>query len=255
VQAIALLTYTVADCLLQGTVTYILSPVTPTGNEAREYNMSKSPSQYIEEALEKLPSVQLFASEQAARQWTEQLALGLLRHKLELAQLDPQERERADPIEAGYVHAKDLGTRPRRQRIGWIDSLLDAVADACFCEVVPLSGTMSSWLIGRHTDRLTVMKLLGSLVPTAEKLGQDAYLNEYHTQRKAGDVEAARGFKDGWLSEYVQGVKSAFQSQLEKLPQMDQLRLADAKLEVVGYMNENFLPTRGNRTERLRPLR
>jgi hypothetical protein len=217
--------------------------------------MVKSPAEHIAEALERLPSVQLFPNEQAARQWTEQLALGMLKYKLELAQLNPQEREQRDPIEAGYVHAKDLGTRPRRQRIGWIDALVEAVADACFCEVVPLSGTMSSWLIGRHTDRLTAMKLLGSLVPTAEKLGQDAYLKEYHTQRKAGDVEAARGFKDGWLNEYVQGVRRTFENQVVALGPVEQQKLAAAKHEVVEYMNENFLPTRGNRTERLRPLR
>lgn len=217
--------------------------------------MTLTPAEQIAAALERMPAVQLFPNEQAARHWTEQLAMGLLKHKLELMDFPVEERERMDPIEAGYLHAKDLGTRPRRQRIGWIDALVEAVADAMFCEVVPLSGTMSSWLIGRHTDRLTTMKLVGSLVPTAEKLGQDAYLREYHAKRKEGDVEAARGFKDSWLDAFVGGVKDTFEQPVAALPPEDRAKLALAKQDVVEYMNENFLPTRGNRTERLKPLR
>lgn len=217
--------------------------------------MTLTPAEQIAAALERLPAVQLFPNEAAARHWTEQIATGLLKHKLELMDLPLEERERHDPIEAGYLHAKDLGTRPRRQRIGWIDALVEAVADATFCEVVPLSGTMSSWLIGRHTDRLTGMKLMGSLVPTAEKLSQDAYLREYHAKRKEGDVEAARGFKDGWLDSYVSGVKQSFDQQVATLAESDRAKLALARHDVVDYMNENFLPTRGNKTERLKPLR
>lgn len=217
--------------------------------------MTLTPAEQIAAALERMPAVQLFPNEQAAQHWTEQLAMGLLRHKIELMDYPIEERERRDPIEAGYLHAKDLGTRPRRQRIGWIDALVEAVADATFCEVVPLSGTMSSWLIGRHTDRLTTMKLVGSLVPTAEKLSQDAYLREYHAKRKEGDVEAARGFKDGWLDAYVGGVRNAFNAPLAMVSADDRAKLALAKHDVAQYMNENFLPTRGNRTERLKPLR
>jgi hypothetical protein len=218
----------------------------------------KTPSDAIEAALDRLPATQLFPTEAAARDWTATRATELLRHKLRVMMLTPEQRDQADPIEAGYVHAKDLATRPRRQRIPWIDSLLDTVADACFCEVMPLSGTMSSWLIGRHTDRLTAMRLLGSLVPTAEVLGQAAYLREYHTKRKEGEVAAARGFKDVWLESFVTEVRGAFTAQLaaveREVPSAAE-QFAAARREVVSYMNENFLPTRGNRTERLRTLR
>lgn len=214
---------------------------------------AKRPAEIIEEAVNRLPVAHLFADEAAAERWVSSAAKALLAHKLEVMALSAEERERVDPIEAGYLHAKDMGTRPRRQRIAWIDSLVESVAQLCYCVVIPQSGTMSSWLIGRRSDRLAVMALLASLVPTAERLAQDAYLKEYHTQRKAGNVEAARGYKDTWLDEFVNKTVSAFQGQERELtaakPEAAEV-LASAQNDVIAYMNENFLPTRGNRNER-----
>lgn len=215
---------------------------------------NKTPAQVIDEALARMNVAQVFQDEKAAMSWVKSAAMGLMRYKLQLNKLPEEERDAMDPIEAGYIHAKDLGTRSRRQRVGWIDDLLDKVATACFCEWVPLSGTMSSWLIGRKTDRQIAKSLLGSLVPTAEKLGQDAYLKEYHAARKAGNVEAARGNKDQWHERFAGEFYDQFEAAARDLEVEErelQSVLQQSNVDLAEYMNTNFLPMRGNRTERL----
>lgn len=215
--------------------------------------MAKTPAEAIEEALQRLPTAQLFVDEKQAHQWLSATALGLLQHKLSAMELSAEEREQADPIEAVLIHAKDLGTKPRRQRIPWIDQLIESVANATFCEVKPLSGTQSTWLIGRHTDRRVAQYMLSSLVPTAEKLSDNAYYNEYHANRKAGHVERARGFKESWRDAYVKKVTDVLQQQVEAIAvNGTKEKLTEARNEVVAFMNENFLPTSGDRTIRLR---
>jgi hypothetical protein len=206
----------------------------------------------IDELLGRLPGGIVFRDEQAAVKWTAQTIRALYEYKLSAAQQSADDREQSDPIEAGYVHAKDMGTRPRRQRLPWIDKLLDTVAEACFCQIVPLSGTLSAWLIGRRTDRRVALHLVGSIVPTIERLAQDAYLREYHSQRKAGSVEAARGYKDTYFDGFVTQLVGAVTQQLQVLQgdaAAEQV-LAVARQDVAAYMNENFLPTRGSKNER-----
>jgi hypothetical protein len=214
----------------------------------------KTPDQAIAEAMTRLASSQLFHDERAAQLWVSNTALGLLRHKASEMGLTKEERDELNPIVAGLIHAKDLGTRQRRQRIGWMDALMDRVAASTFCETMPLSGTLSTWLIGRESDRQVALYLLSGLVPTAEKLSQDAYLKEYHTRRKAGKVAEARGSKDVWLSEWVENIDSVFKMQREQATKEFgnglQDTLQQARGEVVEYMNDNFLPTKGNRTLR-----
>ncbi|MGH8631855.1 MAG: DUF7168 domain-containing protein [Burkholderiales bacterium] len=191
----------------------------------------------------------VFTDESAALQWARQVAQSLL-HALAASDVA------SDPIEAGYVHAKDMGTRARRQNIPWIGALIDCVADACFCEIMPLSGTLSVWLIGRRAGRATAMRLLGSLVPTAERLGQDAYMEEYHRQRKAGQVKAARGYKERWLGGFVERVANTLQA-CEAEAVSENKRAAatfeQARQNIDTYMSENFLPRRSDGKERARP--
>lgn len=213
----------------------------------------KTPTEVVQDAAASLSAALVFPSEQAALDWARVSVTSLLRHKLENMQMPQAERDVMDPIDAGYVHASHLGTRPRRQRIPWMDALLTEIADACFCELVPLRGTISSWLIGRRSDRQTAMQLMASLVPTAERLGQDAYLREYHSNRKAGDLEATRGFKEKWHMKMIEDLHEDVARQQEHViaeaPAAAEAFHA-ARTELNNYMNENFLQTRGNKNER-----
>lgn len=219
----------------------------------------RSPAEVIREALARMEkATPLFRDEQAALEWVSNNVESLIRYKMSLVALPEQERDASDPIEAGILLAKDIGTRPRQVRIPWIDALLKEVAEAFFCELVPLPGSMNSWLIGRRTDRQVSKHVMGSLVPTAEKLGQEIYLREYHLHRKAGDVEAARGTKERYHFAFVGRCKTTIvgtMAQLEgRLGSLQELA-HQSRLDVTEFMNDNFLPTRGNRTARVAPTK
>lgn len=212
-------------------------------------SMRQTPTEQIQEAIERqLPAALVFRSEAAALVWASAQVAGVLRQAWERAATGASAE-----VDVGYMHAKDLGTRPRRQRVPWMDTLVKEVAGACFCRVVPLTGTMSSWLVGTKADRLGVLALVGSLIPTAETLGQEAYLREYHAQRRAGSVEDARGFKAAYHARQVREVKLALAQQtagfLAVHPEASET-FRKARLDVTTYMNENFLPLRNNKNLR-----
>lgn len=206
--------------------------------------MRRTPTEVVHDAAVNIPQTVVFPTETAALDWARMNVTALLRHKLDNMKLPAAERDQTDPIDAGYVTAKDLGTRPRRQRLSWMDAMLREIAEACFCELVPLRGTITAQLIGRSSDRATALQLMASLVPTAEKLGQEAYLNEYHTHRRAGDVEQARGFKDAWHMRQVEALHEANARQREMFvtvaPDAEEA-FALAAAEVKAYMAENFI--------------
>ena len=217
-------------------------------------DQSKSPHQAIEEALARLGTATLFKDDRTALQWVRTVATQLMRHKANLMKLAPEERDVLDPIEARFIHASDIGTKPRKQRVVWMDDLMKRIGNRFYCEVVPMPGTMSTWIVGRQTDQQMARYALSSLIPTCERLSQDMYYREYQAQRKAGHVERAQGFKERWQNEFVSEVERGLEqsvkdveAELGPMRDMDSL----ARQDVARYMNENFLPTRGDRTERL----
>lgn len=215
---------------------------------------NKSPHQAIEDALARLGTATLFKDERTALQWVRTVATQLMRHKANLMKLEPEEREALDPIEARFIHASDIGTKPRKQRVVWMDELMKKVGNNFYCEVIPMPGTMSTWIVGRQTDQQMARYALSSLIPTCERLSQDMYYREYHAQRKAGNVEKAQGFKERWQKDFVSEVERSMEESIRDVEaELGPMREIDreARLDVARYMNENFLPTRGDRTERL----
>lgn len=211
----------------------------------------KTPEEAIREAMDRLPSARVFHSVKDATTFVKTAGQSFLLHKARMGQLSAEERDAADPIEAGPVLPSDMGTRARKQRVPFIDKILKVVTEATFCEMVPMNGTVSAWIVGRQSDRQVALDLISALVPTAERLADDEYIKNYHIARKAGDVKSNRGYKAEWYDGFVANVEKqladAQQAAIAAEPSLADT-LVMSRNDVVTYMNENFNQTRGNMT-------
>ena len=85
----------------------------------------------------------------------------LLKHKIEMTDVEVAEQERDEPIEQDFVTANDLTgeTDTRKRKESWIGILLMAVAKANFCEVVGAARNNAYHLIGRESDKQIAKQL------------------------------------------------------------------------------------------------
>jgi hypothetical protein len=97
----------------------------------------------------------------------------LLKHKLEMTDLELATEEEDDPIDGEYVDvAAKAGLKKGggARRAAWIESMAMALCNANFCKLLVVPGTKIIRIIGRRSDRQIVQYLLTVLVREGERL-------------------------------------------------------------------------------------
>lgn len=95
----------------------------------------------------------------------------LLRHRLELSDLELQAELTADPVEhEDYDPIAAAGIKRGGNRRAWLEILVHGVAEANLCEVLVIPGSKTVVLIGARQDVALTKYLLAILVRSAERL-------------------------------------------------------------------------------------
>jgi len=97
----------------------------------------------------------------------------LLKHKLEMTDLELATEDTDDPIEDGYVDvAKAAGLKKGggARRAAWIEGLASRLCNAHFCKLLVVPGSKTIRIIGRKSDKQIVEYLLTTLVREGERL-------------------------------------------------------------------------------------
>ncbi len=130
-------------------------------------------------------AAQLGSSEEAAAFASKANEL-LLRHKLELSEVDALVEEADDPIENDYADISEALGLKAGKREPWLTSLFAAVARAHFCVALYVPGSKRVRLVGRRSDREIALYMVTVLAQTARRLAADfaeqekrAFLGEY----------------------------------------------------------------------------
>lgn len=121
----------------------------------------------------------------------------LLKHDLEMSEVEYQTELRNDPIKLSTI-----GVRGKKRRVLWTEQLAAACARAHFCDIIVIPKSDSFLLVGRRQHREVAAYMIGMLIKLGEVYADKAYVRFFYEARAEGNVEAAQGFRGSFLNAY-----------------------------------------------------
>lgn len=181
----------------------------------------------------------------------------LLKHDLELEEVQYQAELAQDPVRFTVHHL-----RHRRRAVLWSELLTEACATAHLCHAVPVIGSDSFVLIGRRQHREVAHFMIITLVRLAEQLADTAYTAYFYQCKAEGDVAKARGYRNSFLFGFAVTLKQRYRNLMLEVQQVNRaqalIRLSSevtmvqdvvAKLTEAGMFKAKLSPGAGPLTD------
>lgn len=172
-----------------------------------------------DKVLEKLQKIKAHAdsakkigSLEEAEAFAQMLQRLLLKHKLELTDIELEQEEKDEPVEASEIDWEDI--KVRSTRIAWIEQLAIIIAKAHFCRVLVHPGSSQITLVGRRTDSSVAEYMIVTLTRAADRLARAerrAYRREVF--RRDGTKDAAAGFKAAFLKSFINRLAERYEAE------------------------------------------
>ncbi len=162
----------------------------------------------IKKLLAKAESAEKIGSKEEAAAFAAKASELLLKHKLEMSDLEVLQMENEDLIDAEYFDITKV-TELReagRKRTGWLEILAAALCRAHFCQMLIYSGSKSIKIIGRKSDRAIVSYLFSVLAKTGDDLGHRYYFAS-RARTKAMGLPPEHNAKRNFLLGYVHAIR------------------------------------------------
>src|SRR4051812_44988051 len=77
----------------------------------------------------------------------------LLKHNLEMTDVEAALAAKEDPVKAHYFYPETFGLPKRRSRVQWSELLARIVADAHMCGILPVRASNEFMIIGTRQNR------------------------------------------------------------------------------------------------------
>lgn len=137
----------------------------------------------------------------------------LTSHKLEMSEVEIQEREAKEPIDDTAFWPTEAGWRRTACRVAWQERLATAIATANGCEL--LVTPRSNWLafVGRGSDRETAKALFLYFLEMAKSLAdRAAHENRDSERTKCFSVRGRfwRNYISAWMRDYRESYAMGF---------------------------------------------
>ncbi len=143
-----------------------------------------------EKILEKLAKIKAHAdsaekigSTEEAQTFAEMLQRLLLKHNLDMSDIEFAKHEVDEPVEKFSIDWEQYGLKTKKQRIDWEERLASIVADAHFCRILVSEHSNRIWLVGRKSNAAVAEYLIVTLRRAAKKIAYLA-LAEYQRDLK-----------------------------------------------------------------------
>jgi len=130
-----------------------------------------------QESAEKIGSVE------EAQAFAEMLQRLLLKHNLEMTDLEFEQHEQDEPIDQFTINWEEHGLKTKRMRIEWEETLASIVARANFCRILVHHDSNRITLVGRKSDAQVAEYLIVTLRRSAKKIAYNS-LNEFIRENK-----------------------------------------------------------------------
>lgn len=136
----------------------------------------------------------------------------LLKHNLEMTDVEAAVQEQQDPIKAHYFNPEAFGLPRKRSRVLWSELLAYVVADAHMCGVLPVHRTNTFLIIGSRQNRQACEYMIVFLTRYAIEHSEKDYVKYFYKCLNEGDVKQARGYKSGWLMGFVSRLAARYKA-------------------------------------------
>lgn len=139
----------------------------------------------------------------------------LLKHKLELTDIEVEREEQAEPVEwypIDYTKYPDI--QIKKVRIEWIERLASIIAKAHFCRMIVSHDSSRLSLAGRRSDVEVAEFMIITMQRTASKLAQKEHSKYAWECYKADRSTArARGFKRAFITSFITRISERFEAE------------------------------------------
>lgn len=202
-----------------------------------------------ESLLDKLRKIKAHAesaakigSEAEADAFTSMLQRLLLKHKLEMTDIEVAEQNAAEPVDEFSVDWDDV--KVRNTRIGWIEVLAGHIARAHFCRILVVKGSSHITLVGRKSDAKVAEYMLVTLVRAIESMAAKEHAQyAWLCYKKTGSTYGARGFKASFINAFISRIIERLEEErrtAEAATSTALMRFNSAAAAVDSYINDKF---------------
>lgn len=177
----------------------------------------------------------------------------LLKHKLEMSDVEYAATEAQEPVLNEFIPFEDLtGIASRYRTQGWVSVLAMAVAEANFCSCVKSSVQAGFFFVGRETDRETAKTMFRYLYQTCIEVApwhaQEYAKSEQFSYDSARTLQSAAslkrtfnsGFKLGFASAIYHRLKRERETLLTGVQEQGLIRLDQLQKQVDDVTNKTF---------------
>jgi hypothetical protein len=212
-----------------------------------------------------MESAQDLGSEQEAQAFAEMIQRLLIKHKLEMTDIQYNKHLQDEPVEeyrvGGGTMPQSPGSRVRvmvdfpdvevaGQRIEWMETLGGVIARAHSCSIlVPAKGSSLIWFVGRHSDIKVAEYMYVTMIRAVNKLSHKAYMKlrrECRAQDNGGGRYLGRTyhFKESWRAGFITRLHERFEEAKREMEGAGSktalVRINKEALAVRDYMKEKF---------------
>lgn len=153
----------------------------------------------------------------------------LTAHKLDMSEIDFEQREQFEPIGRENVFASDIGIKRRNKRIEWQEGLAFAIATCNGCQLLITNASNAVFFVGRTSDRQACAQVYVRFVRMAFDLAEKSAEESKGAQREKcmkrngqwynGAVFAhwMRAYKNSFCVGFSSAIQSRFHAQVRQM--------------------------------------
>lgn len=199
----------------------------------------------IKKLLDKADSAAAIGSTAEAGTFAAKASELLLKHKLEMTDLEALEQDNNDKMADFYFDPVDAARikMGKGRRAAWLEGLVSSIARAHFCRILIIPGSKRVRLIGRDSDVAIVKYLVGVLAHEAVRLSVlYERVSRVSAQRAGLPIPNApkRGFLLGFTAAIIERLRST-RAEVQHTGGIHAvLRFTKAENDVVQYIKHNI---------------
>jgi len=158
-------------------------------------------------------SAERIGSEAEAEAFAEMMQKLLLRHKLEMTDIDFTKFEVEEPVEEHEIDYSKYDCQVKRARIAWIEQLAGIVARAHFCRILIHRGSTRITLVGRKSDCDVAEYMIITLQRLLTRLSIKARLAHNEECSKEGRKADIYNFRASYIRAFVERLSQRYEAE------------------------------------------
>jgi len=157
----------------------------------------------------------------------------LTAHKLDMSEIQFEEREQFEPVGQEIVSAHDLGIKRRPKRVRWQERLASAIAECNGCTLLITDHANTVFFVGRTSDRQVCVHIYGRFVRMAFELSEKSAGENRDEQRDKCKEDNGAVFAH-WMRAYKNSFCVGFSNAMQTRFYEQRRQMEEAKKEADG---------------------